>query len=78
MCPESFLELCPDELSALGKYGHVIVPPSACVTPELLGCKSGIVPIIVRVQGELGLYGPELAICFQWLIGFVKQRRLCA
>ena len=62
--PESFLELCPGEPNALGKHGHVIVPPSACGTPELLGCKSGLVPIIVRVQGELGLYGPELALCF--------------
>ena len=64
MFPESFLELYPGEPSALGKHGHVIVPPSACGTPEQLGCKSGLVPIIVRVQGELGLYGPEPAIYF--------------
>ena len=78
MCPESFLELCPGEPSALGKHGHVIVPPSECRTPELLGCKSCLVPIIVRVQSELGLNGPELAICFQWLICFVLQWRFSA
>ena len=74
--PECFFKLGPGEPSALGEHGHVIVPPSAYGTPELLGCKSCIVPIIVRVQGEFGLYGPEPAIWFQWLIGFVKQRRL--
>ena len=78
MCPESLLELCPGEPSAGGKHGHVILPPSACGTPELLGCKSYLVPIIVQVQGELGLDGPEPAIYFQWLIGFVEQRRLGA
>ena len=76
MCPESLLELCPGEPSALGKHGHMIVPPGAGGTPELLGCKSCLVPIIVRVQGELGLDGPEPAICLRWLIGFVEQRRL--
>jgi len=78
VCPECFLELCPGEPSALGEHGHVIVPPGACGTPELLGCKSCLVPIIVRVQSELGLNGPEPAICFQWLICFVEQWRLSA
>ena len=78
MCPESLLELCPGEPSAGGKHGHMIVPPGACGTPELLGFKSCLVPIIVWVQGEFGLYGPEPAICFQWLIGFVEQQRLGA
>ena len=76
MCPESFLELCPGEPSALGKHGHVIVPQSACGTPELLGCKSGLVIIIVWVQGELRLNSLELVVCFQWLIRLVKKWRL--
>ena len=54
----------------------MIVPPSACGTPELLGCKSCLVPIIVRVQGELGLDGSEPAICFQWLIRLMEERWL--
>ena len=73
MRPEYFLKLGPGEPSALGKHGHVIVPPSACGTPELLGCKSCLVPIILRVQGELGLDGPEPAICFQWLIRLMES-----
>ena len=74
MCPESLLELCLGEPSADGKHGHLIVPPSACGTPELLGCKSCIVPIIVWVQGELD--SPEPAICFQWLIRLMEERWL--
>ena len=78
MCPKCFFKLGPGEPSALGEHGHVIVLPSACGAPELLGCKSCLVPIIVRVQGEFGLDGPEPTICFQWLICFAKQRRLSA
>ena len=59
-----------------GTHGHVIVPPSACGTPELLGCKSCLVPIIVRVQGEHELDGPEPAIYFQWLIRLMEERWL--
>ena len=76
MRPECFFELGPGEPSALGEHGHVIVPPSACGAPELLGCKSCLLPIIVQVQGELGLDGPELAICFQRLIRLMEERWL--
>ena len=76
MWPKCFFKLGLGEPSALGKHGHVIVPPSACGAPELLGCKSCLVPIIVRVQGELGLDGPEPAICFQWLIRLMEERWL--
>ena len=72
MHPECFLKLGPGEPSALEEHGHVIVPPGACGTPELLGYKSCLVPIIVRVQGEFGLYGTEPAVGFQRLICFVK------
>ena len=78
VCPESFFKLGPGEPSALGKHSHVIVPPNACGAPELLGCKSCLVPIIVRVLGELGLDGPEPAICFQWLIRLMEERCLGA
>ena len=73
---ECFFKLYPGEPDTFREHGHVIVPPGACGTPELLGFKSCLVPIIVRVQSELGLNGPELAICFQWLICFVEQWRL--
>ena len=70
---ECFSKMCPGEPGTFREHGHVIVPPGTCGTPELLGCKSCLVPIIVRVQSELGLNGPEPAICFQWLICFVEQ-----
>ena len=74
MRPECFLKLGPGEPSALREHGPVIVPPSACGTPELLGCKSCLVPIIVRVQGELRLDGPEPAISLmeEWWLGVQK------
>ena len=72
MRSEGVLELRSGESSARREHGHVIIPPRACGTPELLGCKSCLVPILVRVQGELGLYGPEPTIRLQWLIRFMK------
>ena len=76
MRSEGVFELRPGEPSARREHGHVIVPPRACRTPELLGCKSCLVPIIVRVQGELGLYGPEPIVRLQWFIRFMKKRWL--
>ena len=76
MCPEIFFELCPGKPSASREHVHVIVPPCACRTPELLGCKSHLVPILVWVLGELGPYGPEPTIRLQWLIRFMKKRWL--
>ena len=73
MRSEGVLELRPGELSARREHGHVIVPPRACGTPELLSCKSCLVVVIVGVQGELGLDGPEPAICFQWLIRLMEE-----
>src|SRR6185503_10904101 len=73
MRSEGVLELRPGEPSARREHGHVIVPPRACRTPELLGCKSRLVPILVRVQGELGLYGPEPTIRLQWLARFLEE-----
>ena len=75
---ECFSKLCPGEPGTFREHGHLIIPPGTCGTPELLGCKSYLVPIIVRVQSEPGLNGPEPAICFQWLIYFVEQWRLSA
>ena len=76
MRSKGVLELRPGEPSARREHGHVIVPPCACGTPELLGCKSRLVPILVRVQGELGLYGPEPTIRLQWLVRFMEERWL--
>jgi len=73
MCSKGVLELRPGESSARRKHSHMIVPPCACRAPELLGCKSRLVSIIVRVQGELGLYGPEPTVRLQWLIRFMKK-----
>ena len=64
MCSKGVLELRPGELGARRKYSHMIVPPCACWAPKLLSGKSCLIPIIVLVQGEFELYGPELAICF--------------
>ena len=64
MRSERFSELRPGEPSARREYGHVIVPPYACKTPELLSYKSGLVPIIVWVQGKLGLNGPKPTVRF--------------
>ena len=75
---ESLLELSPSEPGVRGEHCHMILPPYACGTPQLLGCQSCFIPIIVWVQGKLGLDSPKPAICFQWLIYFVKQRRLSA
>ena len=44
--------------------------------PELLSCKSCLVVVIVGVQGELGLDGPEPTIRLQGLIRFMKKRGL--
>ena len=65
MCSKGVLELRPGELSARRKHSHMIVPPCAYWIPELLSCKSCLIIVIVGVQGELGLYGSEPAICFQ-------------
>ena len=78
MCSKGVLELRPGESGVRWKHSHMIVPLCACRAPELLSYKSCLVPIIVRVQSELGLNGPEPAICFQWLICLVKQWRLSA
>jgi len=75
---ECFFKLYPGEPDTFREHGHVIVPPGTCGTPELLGCKSCLVPIIVHVQSELGLKGPEPAVRFQWLTCFVEQWRLSA
>ena len=61
MCSKGVLELRPAESSR---------------APKLLSGKSCLVPIIVRMQGEFGLYGPEPAICFQWLIRLMEERWL--
>ena len=73
MCPESFFELCPGEPSASREHGHVIVPPCACRTLELLSYKSCLVIVIVWVQSELGLNGPKRAAGFQWFIRLMKK-----
>ena len=54
----------------------MILPPCARGTPQLLGCQSCFIPIIVWVQCKLGLDGPEPAICFQWLIRPMEERWL--
>ena len=72
MCLESFFELRPSESSASRKHGHVVVPKRTCGTPELLSCESCLVPLIVWVQSELGLYGLKPAVSLQRLVCLVK------
>ena len=47
--PEGFLELSPSEPSTLREHGHVILPPCVRGAPQLLGCQSYFIPIIVWV-----------------------------
>jgi len=73
---ERCLELCPGKPSTRREHGHMVIPPCACGTPELLSCKSYLVIVIVGVQGELGLNDPEPTVRLQWLIRFMKKRGL--
>jgi len=73
---ESLLELSPSEPSVRRKQCHMILPPCARGTSQLLSCQSSFIPIIVRVQGEFGLYGPKPTVRLQWLIRFMEQRGL--
>jgi len=77
VCPENFFELCPSEPSVRREHSHVILPPCARGTPQLLGCQSCFIPIIVRVQGEFGLDGPKPIVHFQWFIRLMEERWLC-
>jgi len=77
VCPESFFKLCSSKPSVRREHGHVILPPCARGTPQLLGCQSCFIPIIVRVQGEFGLDGPKPTVRFQWLIRLMEERWLC-
>ena len=43
---------------------------------KLLSCKRSLVNIIVVIQSELGLYGPEPAISFQRFIHLMKKQWL--
>src|SRR6185503_10878340 len=73
MGPERCLDFCPGKPSTRREHGHMVIPPCACGTPELLSCKSCLVIVIVGVQGELGLNGPEPTVCLQWLIRLMNK-----
>ena len=73
---ESLLELSSSEPGVCGEHCYMILPPCARGTPQLLGCQSCFISIIVWVQCKLGLDGPEPTVCLQWLIRFMKQRWL--
>ena len=55
MGPERCLEFCPGKPSTRREHGHMVIPPCACGTPELLSRKPCLVVVIVGVQSELGL-----------------------
>ena len=73
---ESLLELSSSEPGVRGEHCHMILPLGARGTPQLLGCQSCFIPIIVWVQGEFGQDSPKPAVCLQWFIRLMEERWL--